>query len=62
MTITLTTNIGELVRTVQIPPFNPPPEVVTWGARTFVRRHDLTYMEGLAYPAEVADLFENRLP
>jgi hypothetical protein len=35
MTIDLMTKDGALVTTAQIPPFEPPPQVVTFGARSF---------------------------
>lgn len=35
MEIDLYTLAGDFVSTVWIPPFDPPPRVVTWGARTF---------------------------
>jgi len=40
MEIDLYTAGGDFVSTVWIPPFDPPPRVVTWGGRTFtLMRH-----------------------
>lgn len=36
MKIKLITRDGGFVRDAEIPPFTPPPEVVTWGTRVFV--------------------------
>jgi len=71
MKIQLLTRDHGFVRDGEIPPFRPAPEVITWGSRVFV--HDETanvedpevevYIEGLAYPLEVADKpFSDVLP
>jgi len=47
---------------VNLPPFQLPPEVITWGARVFylvpgqegVATGPVRYREGMAYPLEVA--------
>ena len=68
MKLKLMTRDGGFVRDGEIPPFTPPPEVITWGSRVFVHEHahrpgavpltdvPLTYVEGMAYPIEVMDL------
>lgn len=48
VTVTLRTRRGELVERVQIPNFTPPPEVITWGLRTFIRQSDGDYREAMA--------------
>lgn len=63
MKIKLFTRDGGFVRDGEIPPFLIPPEVITWGSRTFVHDEKFTplhgeptgYVEGLAYPLEAAD-------
>lgn len=64
MKVKLFTRDGGLVRDGEIPPFHPPPEVISWGSRVFVWNDEYTlddpdvvgYVEGLLYPIEVADL------
>ncbi len=67
MKIILQTRDGGFVGAAEIPPFHPPPEVVTWGSRVFV--HELAhhahihrsasaqwvYVEGVAFPLAVTD-------
>jgi hypothetical protein len=64
MKIKLFTRDGGFVRDGEIPPFLIPPEVITWGSRSFVFSEDpqytdagavAGYVEGLAYPLEVSD-------
>lgn len=45
---TLYTASGEPVTNVRHPPFNPPPDVIIWGNRTFVRRETGKYTEAFA--------------
>lgn len=60
MTVKLFTRHGGLVRRGEIPPFRPPPEVLTWGPRVFVWDDEYTqddpdvvgYVEGLSYPLD----------
>lgn len=62
--ITLETRDGHQVlpAPVNLPPFQLPPEVITWGARVFylapgqegVVSAPVRYVEGMAYPLEVA--------
>lgn len=40
MTVKLFTRDGGFVHEAAIPPFNPPPEVIGWGSRVFVRGAD----------------------
>lgn len=50
----LYTRDGELVVTIKVPVFNPMPEVIMWGSRTFVK--DITkgkYFEGMTWVAPV---------
>lgn len=59
MKIKLLTRDGGFVHQAEIPPFAPPPEVIGWGSRIFVRRDEsesdrervitVVYREGLAY-------------
>jgi hypothetical protein len=47
---TLYTNDGDEVVTVNVPPFNPPAEILQWGARYFVYDViDKRYIEGMLY-------------
>lgn len=61
MKIKLLTKDGGIVREGEIPPFNPPPEVLTWGSRVFARNlfdiqdGPIDYLEGLAYSLDAAD-------
>lgn len=48
--ITLYTRDGREVTTVHVPVFNPPMEIINWGARFFVRREDGRYYEGMLWP------------
>lgn len=47
--VDLLTRVGTYVVTVQVPAFNPIPEVLVWGDRVFVRRVDDRYYEGMAW-------------
>lgn len=49
MEIKLLTRDGGYVTTVSVPPFNPPPEVIMWGSRVFVRQPGGHYAEGMAW-------------
>jgi hypothetical protein len=56
MKIKLFTRDGGFVHEALIPPFKPAPEVITWGARVFVRNDVYAigdeatgYVEGMAY-------------
>lgn len=68
MKIMLITRDGGFVRDGDIPPYQPPPEVITWGTRVFVRAimptpssdAPVTYVEGLMYSLEVADSYTGR--
>jgi hypothetical protein len=54
--MTLWTKFDEPVTVVQLPPFNPPADVVMWGERIFVWHDDESkYIEGLLFviPAPV---------
>jgi hypothetical protein len=75
MKVKLVTRDNAFVRDGDIPPFQPPPEVITWGSRVFVHglahRPDAknntsglpeVYFEGLAYPLEVADAETRKEP
>lgn len=65
MKINLFTRDGGFVRTEEIPQFDPPPEVITWGDRVFVRQLtsqmgvtgavERRYTEGFAYPLGAAE-------
>lgn len=62
MNITLQTASNNPVRSAVIPNFVPPPQVVTWGSRFFVRNELLSeginegvYVEGQVWPLEVSD-------
>jgi len=56
MRIELRTRDGGIVHDAEIPPFEPPPEVVSWGTRIFVHQGNDTdggpeqYREGLLWP------------
>jgi hypothetical protein len=52
----LYTRAGDFVASIELPPFNPPADVVIWGQRTFVFAEPilgiepyLRYREGLAW-------------
>jgi hypothetical protein len=49
MSTKLLTRTGELVTLVTIPPMNPPPEMVCWGQRLFVRNERGEYREGCCW-------------
>ncbi len=65
MKIKLLTRDGGFVRDGEIPPFHPPPQVITWGTRCFVHglafhptdadNEPAIYLEGLMYLLEVVD-------
>lgn len=40
---------GGLVTEVVVPAFDPMPEAIAWGSRTFIRHPDGEYVEGLLY-------------
>lgn len=48
--IILYTKFGDEVTTVRVPPFTPPPEIILWGVRYFVRQADGRYLEGMCWP------------
>lgn len=62
MKVELLTRDHGFVTRGEIPPFQPPPEVVTWGTRVFVRDDTLNvedhevivYREGLLYHLDAA--------
>lgn len=66
MRIRLTTRDHQLVREGELPRYQPPPEVITWGSRVFVNvlafhptnanDEPVVYIEGLLYTLEVADV------
>jgi hypothetical protein len=47
----LLTRNGGAVVTVLVPPMTPPPEVIAWGSRLFVRTSEGEYREGIAWVA-----------
>jgi hypothetical protein len=49
----LLTADGGYVTRVRLPLFNPPPEIVRWGERYFVRRLNGEYHEGMVWPCDV---------
>lgn len=49
----LFTRMGQYVVTVLVPPMNPPPEVIQWGSRYFMRNALGRYCEGLVWVADV---------
>lgn len=40
---------GEKVTDVEVPPFDPPPEILIWGQRFFKHHEGATYREAFAY-------------
>lgn len=51
--VKLLTRDGGFVVTVQVPPFNPFPKGIHWGARTFFYVNDTEYREDLLYVVPV---------
>lgn len=47
--IELHTRDGGYVTTVQVPTFSPPPDVIVWGQRMFMRGEDGKYREAFTY-------------
>lgn len=45
----LYTRDGHFVTGVHVPTFDPPPEVIAWGSRVFVRCADGLYREGMPF-------------
>jgi hypothetical protein len=51
MPTVLLTRTGEPVTAIEVPPMEPPPEIVCWGSRFFVRNAAGEYREGFCYLA-----------
>ena len=55
----LLTKSGDFVTRVDVPPYDPPPEIIAWGTRFFVRQQNGEYREGLVWASNdepVADV------
>ena len=51
-TVILETRDTQFVARVEVPPFNPPAEIILWGSRYFIQTQDPnTYREGLCVPS-----------
>lgn len=49
MWVRLYTKANEFVVAAEIPPFEPPPEILMWGERVFRHESEDRYTEGLAW-------------
>jgi hypothetical protein len=47
--VKLYTRGGDYVATIRMPPFNPPPEAISWATRLFARNEEGDYREGMTW-------------
>jgi hypothetical protein len=58
MEVELRTKDGGLVTRAVLPPFDPPPDVLLWGARIFTRADAGRYVEAFAFAFAVLPQME----